>query len=308
MFKMNCHFLKGELEHMGEGELIQGLIYGLTMGSIYALVALGITMVFAAMSVLNFAHADVLMIGTFICLTLIRNVNIPYIFAVVISLGVSYLIGVLMATGVFKPMGDASTLVMLLATIGISTVLRNLALIIWGAETRSFPTIFPTELLYFGNLIIVPRDIYTIIVAVLIVMGLRLFFMRTRTGKAMRAANNDRYAARLMGINTNLTTSLSFGISAILGTMAGILLAPFMFVSFNMAPSIVLKAFAASVIGGLGNFYGAILGGLLLGIIENFVSRFISSAYRDAISYGILIIILLWKPKGFFGERGGGGN
>lgn len=291
---------------MGVGELIQGLIYGLTMGSIYALIALGLTMVFAAMSVLNFAHADVLMIGTFICLTLIKSANIPFVFAVVISLGVSYLIGVIMAIGIFKPMGDPSALAMLLATIGLSAVLRNLALIIWGAETRSFPTIFLTEPCRFGNLTIVPRDIYTIIIAVLIMIGLRLFFIRTRTGKAMRAANNDRYAARLMGININLTTSLSFGISAILATMAGILLAPFMFVSFNMAPSIVLKAFAASVIGGLGNFYGAILGGLLLGVIENFVSRFISSAYRDAISYGILIIVLLWKPKGFFGERGGG--
>jgi len=287
------------------GELIQGLIYGLTMGSIYALVALGLTMVFAAMSVLNFAHADILMIGTFSCLTIIESTNIPILLAIVISVVLCYLIGAIMALGVFKPMGDASSLAMLLATIGVSAILRNIALLIWGAETRSFPPIFPLEPVRFGDIIFVPRDLYTIMIAFVIMGILWFFFMRTKTGKAIRAANNDRFAARLMGINTDITTTLSFGISAVLGTIAGILLAPIIFVSFNMAPSIVLKAFAAAVIGGLGNFYGAIFGGLFLGLIENFGSRYVSSAYRDAISYGILIIVLFWRPKGIFGERGG---
>ena len=290
---------------MGVEELIQGLIYGLTMGSIYALVALGLTMVFAAMSVLNFAHADILMIGTFTCLTILTRTNIPILLAILVSLILSYLIGIVMALGVFKPMGDATSLAMLLATIGVSAILRNVALIIWGAETRAFPAIFPSEPIHFGNLIIVQRDLYTIMIAFLIMAVLWFFFIKTKTGKAIRAANNDRFAARLMGINTDITTSLSFGISAVLGTIAGILLAPIIFVSFYMAPSIVLKAFAAAVIGGLGNFYGAIVGGLFLGLIENFGSRYVSSAYRDAISYGILIIVLFWRPKGIFGERGG---
>lgn len=285
---------------------ITNLINGVSLGSIYAVIALGYTMVYGIAKMLNFAHGDVIMVGAYIvfALTSYAGVN-PYL-ALVISMAACTLLGMAIERFAYKPLRGASPLAVLITAIGVSYFLQNMALLIFGSQAKSFTSIvnLPALTLAGGKITISAETIVTIIVSLIIMVSLTLFVNKTKPGRAMLAVSEDKGAAQLMGVNVNATISLTFAIGSGLAAVAGVLLCsayPTLSSQTGAMPGI--KAFVAAVLGGIGSIPGAVIGGVLIGVIEIISRSYISSQMADAIVFAVLIIVLLVKPTGILGKK-----
>ena len=285
---------------------ITNLINGVSLGSIYAVIALGYTMVYGIAKMLNFAHGDVIMVGAYIvfALTSYAGVN-PYL-ALVISMAACTLLGMAIERFAYKPLRGASPLAVLITAIGVSYFLQNMALLIFGSRAKSFTSIvnLPALTLAGGKITISAETIVTIIVSLIIMVSLTLFVNKTKPGRAMLAVSEDKGAAQLMGVNVNATISLTFAIGSGLAAVAGVLLCsayPTLSSQTGAMPGI--KAFVAAVLGGIGSIPGAVIGGVLIGVIEILSRSYISSQMADAIVFAVLIIVLLVKPTGILGKK-----
>ena len=285
---------------------ITNLINGVSLGSIYAVIALGYTMVYGIAKMLNFAHGDVIMVGAYIvfALTSYAGVN-PYL-ALVISMAACTLLGMAIERFAYKPLRGASPLAVLITAIGVSYFLQNMALLIFGSQAKSFTSIvnLPALTLAGGKITISAETIVTIIVSLIIMVSLTLFVNKTKPGRAMLAVSEDKGAAQLMGVNVDATISLTFAIGSGLAAVAGVLLCsayPTLSSQTGAMPGI--KAFVAAVLGGIGSIPGAVIGGVLIGVIEILSRSYISSQMADAIVFAVLIIVLLVKPTGILGKK-----
>ena len=286
---------------------ISYLFNGLSLGSVYAIIALGYTMVYGIAKMLNFAHGDVIMIGAYVSLLSMTNAGIPAFPALIISIVVCTVLGIVIERIAYKPLRNASSsLAVLITAIGVSYLLQNVALLLFGANAQTFPSIIKWEGLSLagGKLNLSGETIITIIVCIIIMIALMFFVQKTKPGRAMQAVSEDRDAAQLMGINVNGTIALTFAIGSGLAAIAGVLLCsayPSLTPYTGAMPGI--KAFVAAVFGGIGSIPGAFIGGILLGIIEIFGKAYISSQMADAIVFAVLIIVLLVKPTGLLGKK-----
>lgn len=283
------------------------LINGISLGSVYALIALGYTMVYGIAKMLNFAHGDVIMIGAFTTYTICSTMGLPPIVGVFVAVVVCTVLGMAIEKIAYKPLRKASSsLAVLITAIGISYLLQNIALIIFGANSKSFTSIVSMEPIRLadGQINITGETVVTILSCIVIMIGLMLFINKTKAGQAMLAVSEDKGAAQLMGINVNGTIALTFAIGSALAAIAGVLLCsayPSLTPYTGSMPGI--KAFVAAVFGGIGSIPGAFIGGILLGIIEIFGKAYISSQMADAIVFGVLIVVLLVKPTGLLGKN-----
>ena len=285
---------------------ISNLINGISLGSVYAIIALGYTMVYGIAKILNFAHGDVIMIGAYISFCVTTYLGLPPIVAVVLAMIVCTALGIAIEGFAYKPLRRASSLAVLITAIGVSFFLQYIALLIWGSTPKTFNSIvsFGSISLFDGALIITAESIVTVIACILIMIALTLFTKKSKMGKAMRAVSEDKDAAELMGINVNVTISVTFAIGSALAAIAGVLLCsayPVLVPTTGAMPGI--KAFTAAVFGGIGSIPGAMLGGILLGIIEIFSKSYISTALSDAIVFAVLIVVLLVRPTGILGKK-----
>ena len=287
-------------------EFLVYLINGISLGSIYAIIALGYTMVYGIARMLNFAHGDIIMIGGYVAFLTFTSLNLSTILSIVLSVVVCAILGVTIERLAYKPLRQASSLSVLITAIGASYFLKNSAQLIFGAENKMFPNMLPkgNVVLFAGKLTISYLTIITILTCLIVMACLTLFVQKTKIGKAMRACSEDKGAASLMGINVNKTISLTFAIGSGLAAIASVLLCvtyPSLSPSLGSMPGI--KAFTAAVFGGIGSIPGAFIGGLLLGIIENLTKAYISTQLSDAIVFGVLIVVLLIRPTGLLGKK-----
>ncbi len=287
-------------------KFLSQLISGLSLGSIYSLIALGYTMVYGIAKMLNFAHGDVIMIGAFVIYTAFVKAGINPVLSVLIAIAFCTVLGMAIERLAYKPLRRAASLAVLITAIGVSYFLQNIALIIFGSDTKQFKSVVSLKPLKLadGNLIISGETVVTIIISVIIMAALYLFVNKTKPGKAMLAVSEDKDAARLMGINVNGMISLTFAIGSGLAAVAGALLCstyPALSPYTGAMPGI--KAFVAAVFGGIGSIPGAMIGGILLGVIENLSKAYISSQLSDAIVFAVLIIVLLVRPTGIMGKK-----
>ena len=286
---------------------ISYLINGVSLGSVYAIIALGYTMVYGIAKMLNFAHGDVIMVGGYVVFVLASGMGLPPILAVLISMVVCTVLGITIERVAYKPLRmAASPLAVLITAIGVSYLLQNVALLLFGANTKSFTSVVtvPAIVLADGQLTISGETIVTIAACIIIMIGLMLFIRLTKAGQAMLAVSEDKGAAQLMGINVNGTIALTFAIGSALAAIAGVLLCstyPSLTPYTGAMPGI--KAFVAAVFGGIGSIPGAMIGGILLGIIEILGKAYISSQMEDAIVFAVLIVVLLVKPTGILGKE-----
>lgn len=285
---------------------INYLINGISLGSVYAIIALGYTMVYGIAKMLNFAHGDVIMVGGFMVFSTVSTMGLPPVLGIIISVFVCTILGVTVERIAYKPLRQASKLAVLITAIGVSYFLQNVALLIYGANTKSFTsvvTLAPLKLAD-GKLIISGETIVTVISCIVIMVALTAFIKYSKIGRAMLAVSEDKGAAQLMGVNVNSTIAITFAIGSALAAVAGVLLCsayPSLTPYTGAMPGI--KAFVAAVFGGIGSIPGAFIGGILLGIIEILSKAYISSQLSDAIVFAVLIVVLLVKPTGILGKN-----
>ncbi len=245
--------------------LFQQILNGLTNGSLYALMAVGVTMVYKSLGMLNFAHGDIMMVGTFITLTFITKLGLPFYVSVPLGIVCAAGLGFLLERVILRKVKFSSFVNLLIATVGVSYVLRNASMVIWGTNPQLFPSMFPSELIEIGEFRITPQSIGIIIISLAIITGLHFFFTKVKIGKCMQLANSDPEGAAMMGVNVTYMRFLTFGISAALACIAGVMIAPLTYARVDMSATIGMKAFAAAILGGIGNLWGALLGGIILG-------------------------------------------
>ena len=282
------------------------LINGISLGAVYAIIALGYTMVYGIAKMLNFAHGDVIMIGSYVVFCVVSMLNLPVWLGILLSVLVCTALGVTIEAIAYRPLRQAtSSLTVLITAIGVSYFLQNVALLIFGANTKAFTSVVPLDAVKIGDsLTITGESIVTIIACIIIMIVLTLFVNKTKAGRAMLAVSEDKGAAQLMGINVNKTISLTFAIGSALAAIAGVLLCsayPSLTPYTGSMPGI--KAFVAAVFGGIGSIPGAFIGGIILGIIENLSKAYVSSQLSDAIVFCVLIIVLVVKPTGLLGKK-----
>ena len=283
---------------------LSNFISGLSLGSIYALIALGYTMVYGIAKMLNFAHGDVIMVGAFAVIVTVNSLGLPAVVSVLASVLICVLMGVTIEKIAYKPLRSSPPLSVLITAIGVSYFLQSLALLIFGSTQKSFPKVFNMEPITVGGLTVKGESIETLIVTTVIMVGLTLFINKTKMGKAMRAVSEDRAAAELMGISVNKTITVTFAIGSALAAVAGIFFgATYGFIGPYTGSMPGIKAFVAAVFGGIGSIPGAMLGGILLGIIENLAKAYISTELSDAIVFGVLVLVLCLKPTGLLGKK-----
>lgn len=287
---------------------LQQLINGLTLGLIYALIAVGYTMVYGVIQLINFAHGEIYMLGAFFCMTFITVLGAPFYVAMLMAMALCALVGVAMDRVAYRPLRKAPRLAVLITAIGMSIFLQNLALIKWGSR----PIPFPAEALpaYFnetafriGDVMLAWRQVFIFLVTVGLMIVLNLIITRTRTGAAMRALAQNKVAAALMGVNVDRIIAYTFAIGSALGAVAGILVAAFYgrmdpFMGYMAG----VKAFSAAVLGGVGSIPGAMLGGVVLGVAEALGAGYVSSLYRDGMAYAVLILVIILRPSGLLGK------
>ena len=280
------------------------LVSGLSLGSIYAIIALGYTMVYGIAKMLNFAHGDVIMVGSYVCFFAMMRFELPAVVSVLLAVIVCTILGIIIEKLAYKPLRSAPSLAVLITAIGVSYFLQNSALLLWTSNPKVFNSIVGKGSVNIGSLSISYVTLLTIGICVVIMIVLTTFINTTKMGKAMRAVSEDKGAAQLMGIDVNKTISMTFAIGSGLAAIAGVLLCsayPTLMPTTGSMPGI--KAFTAAVFGGIGSIPGAFLGGILLGVIENFAKAYISTEFSDAIVFGVLIIVLLVKPAGLLGKQ-----
>lgn len=285
-------------------ELLQQIINGLALGSVYALLAIGYTMVYGIIKLINFAHGDIYMIGAFAGFYASANLGLSLVPTLVVSMVVSALLGVIIEKIAYKPLRNSPRIALLITAIGMSLLLEHGMRFLVGPNPKPFPDLFPVGTIDIGPLHINGKILLMLGVSALLVLLLQYIIYKTKVGKAMRAASQDMEAASLMGINVNTVISLTFAIGSALAGIAGVLVAityPTIDPYMGMMPG--LKAFVAAVLGGIGSIPGALLGGILMGSIETLTKAYISTSLSDAIAFSLLIIILLVKPTGLLGEK-----
>ena len=287
-------------------QFLSYLVNGISLGSVYAIIALGYSMVYGIAKMLNFAHGDVIMIGAFISFSATQYWGMPPVISVVLSVMVCTALGILIERLAYKPLRQATSLAVLITAIGVSWFLQNLALLIWGANPKSFSSVigWGTLSLFDGQLRITSETIVTVLANIVIMIALTQFTGKTKMGKAMRAVSEDKGAAELMGINVNATISMTFAIGSGLAAIAGVLLCsayPVLMPTTGSMPGI--KAFTAAVFGGIGSIPGALIGGILLGVIEILGKAYVSTELGDALVFAVLIVVLLVKPTGLLGKK-----
>ena len=290
--------------------MLNYLISGISLGSVYAIIALGYTMVYGIAKMLNFAHGDIIMVGGYAAFCAGTYLGWPVPLAILFSMMICTILGIVIEKLAYKPLRSATSLAVLITAIGVSYFLQNIALLIWTSNPKAFPNMvnfIPSIVLNKGSeseITISSTTIVTIIASILIMVALTLFTGKTKIGKAMRAVSEDKGAAQLMGINVNATISVTFAIGSGLAAIAGVLLCsayPTLMPTTGSMPGI--KAFTAAVLGGIGSIPGAMLGGILLGILEKFAQAYISTQLSDAVVFAALIVVLLVKPTGLLGKK-----
>ena len=287
-------------------QFLSYLVNGLSLGSVYAIIALGYSMVYGIAKMLNFAHGDVIMIGAYVSFSATQYWGMHPVFSIIISVAVCTVLGITIEGLAYKPLRQATSLAVLITAIGMSYLLQNVALIIWGPNPKSFSSVVGLGTLSFfgGELRITSEAIITVLASVVIMLALTAFTGKTKMGKAMRAVSEDKGAAELMGINVNATISMTFAIGSALAAIAGVLLCsayPVLMPTTGSMPGI--KAFTAAVFGGIGSIPGAMIGGLLLGVIEILGKAYVSTELGDAFVFAVLIVVLLVKPTGLLGKK-----
>ncbi len=286
-------------------KFLSNLINGISLGSVYAIIALGYTMVYGIAKMLNFAHGDVIMVGAYVCFFAIYSFNLNPVIGILMAVVVCTVLGVVIEKLAYKPLRQATSLAVLITAIGVSYFLQNMAQLLWSANPKVFPTLITGSIkLFNGELSVSWVTIVIVLVCVLIVVGLSIFVNKSKLGKAMRACSEDKGAAQLMGINVNKTISMTFAIGSALAAIAGVLMCcayPNLQPTTGSMPGI--KAFTAAVFGGIGSIPGAFIGGILLGVLEILGSAYISTELKDAIVFLALIIVLLVKPTGILGKK-----
>ena len=283
---------------------VQTLISGLSLGSIYALIALGYTMVYGIAKMLNFAHGDIIMVGAYAVIVAVMQLSLPPVIAILISIIVCAVLGVVIERLAYKPLRQAQPLTVLITAIGVSYLLQNVALLIFGSEQKAFPTILKLPAIKLGQVTIDGITLVTLGVTAIIMIALTLFINKTKLGKAMRAVSEDKEAAGLMGISTNRTITITFAIGSALAAVASIFYgATYVYIKPTTGAMPGIKAFTAAVFGGIGSIPGSMLGGVLLGLIEQFSKTYISTLWADAIVFGVLVLVLVVKPTGLLGKQ-----
>ena len=285
-------------------EFLSYLISGVSLGSVYAMIALGYTMVYGIAKMLNFAHGDVIMIGGYISLMAMNALGLPWWLAVIMAIVVCTVLGVVIEGLAYKPLRSAPSLAVLITAIGVSYFLQNSALLIWGANPKAYTPIVSGALELFDGALKIPYiSIVTMAMCVVVMIALTTFISKSKMGKAMRACSEDKAAAQLMGINVNRTVSTTFAIGSSLAAIAGVLLCSSYSALMPTTGSMPgIKAFTAAVFGGIGSIPGAFLGGILLGIIESMAKAYISTQLANSVVFAVLIIVLLVRPAGLLGK------
>ena len=282
--------------------LLNNLINGISLGSVYAIIALGYTMVYGIAKMLNFAHGDIIMVGAYVCFFATGQFGLPPIAGVLLAMVVCTILGMVIERLAYKPLRQAPSLAVLITAIGVSYFLQNSALLLWKSDPKVFTSVVPVGALTLGSVNITYVALVTVLSCVVIMLVLSFFTGHTKLGKAMRACSEDKAAAQLMGIDVNRTISMTFAIGSALAAVAGVLLCstyPTLMPTTGSLPGI--KAFTAAVFGGIGSIPGAMLGGILLGIIEIFAKAF-NTNISDAVVFAVLIVVLLVKPSGLLGK------
>ena len=283
-------------------DLLQFLVSGVTVGAVYALVALGFTIIFNASDVVNFSQGEFVMLGgmiTVFALAAGLPIGLAALVAIVLTAGV----GVLLNKLAVEPARGAPVVSVIIITIGAAIFLQGLAQVVFDKQIHRYPGFSGDAPLRFAGATILPQSLWVIFGAVAVFVGLWAFFTRTLTGRAVLATSNNRLAAALVGINTRYIMTLSFGVSAAIGALAGVLITPITLTAYDVGIPLALKGFAAAMLGGLGNPVGALVGGLLLGVLEALTAGYISSQYRDAVAFIVIIAVLFVMPQGLFGRK-----
>ena len=288
---------------------LQQLVNGITLGGVYALIAVGYTMVYGVIQLINFAHGEIYMLGAFLAYTLVAVVGMPFFPAFILTLLICAVLGVVLDFVAYRPLRKAPRLAALITAIGMSIFLQNMAMLIWGSQIKSYPrdllpAFFSESAITFGDVSLSWLQLFILSITLLFMIILHLTIHKTRIGMAMRAISQDKTASALMGIGVNRVISFTFAIGSAMGGMAGILVGLYYNAIFpTMGYVAGIKAFAAAVLGGIGSVPGAMLGGGVLGIAEVMGAGYISSEYRDGISYAVMIAVILFKPSGLIGKQ-----
>ncbi len=284
--------------------LIQQFINGLSVGSIYALIALGYTLVYGIIKLINFAHGEIMMMGAYFAFITVITMGLPFLATLIFSMVLAAILGVTIETVAYKPLRKAPRISALITAIGMSLFLQNLAQVIFGANPKVMPDLIPKRPINIAGIQIGTVTIVTIILSVFFMIVLDIFIKNTKPGKAMRAVSEDKEASVIMGINVNRTISITFAIGSALGALGGVLYSiayTQVYPTMGIMPG--LKAFVAAVLGGIGLIPGAMLGGFIIGMVETVSKAYISSQWSDAIVFGILILVLIIKPTGILGKN-----
>lgn len=283
--------------------LLQLIGTGLAVGSIYGLVALGVIIIYRSANVVNFAQGEFAMAGAFAISVLSVNLNLPYWAGFLIALILMAVLGILFELGVYYPLRNRSFLSVIISTIGASILMQNSALFIFGAQPRRADPPFAASVVDLFGVRIAPQYLLVIAVTAILVIIQYFFFEKTLLGKKLQATAQDKETTRLLGISVNLMIAITFVYSAVVGGAAGVLVAPILYVTTGMGVMISLKAFAACIVGGFGSITGGIIGGLAIGVIETLGAAYVSPEYRDVFAFVLLVIVLLFRPQGIFGEK-----
>ena len=279
------------------------LINGLAIGSIYALLSVGYSIIYSILNLINFAHGDLCMVGVFVCAAAIALTGNIFL-AVVMACLVAALLGIVVEKLAYKPVRKASRAAPFVSAVGVAMIMRGIAQVVWGSSMQSFPQIIPFETYEIGDVSVSGLSINIFLIAAGIMVLVSLFVQKTRIGLSIRCVSQNFAASNLMGIQVNKIIGIVYAFGAVVGVLGMIFYATYyqsLFIAMGFAATV--KAFTAALLGGLGSLYGAFLGGILLGVVEALGAGFISSGYRDAIAYGVLIIVLLIKPTGLFGAK-----
>ncbi|NBH80957.1 branched-chain amino acid ABC transporter permease [Clostridiaceae bacterium] len=279
---------------------LQLLVGGIAVGCIYALIGLGYSLIYSASGLMSFVQGEIFMLGAYVAFTIYVSLRIPFLLAVLIAVGIMFLFGMLLERSMISPLlrRGAQQIHIVLATIGLSTFLKNFAMILWGSDVKNFPSSFGEAPISLGMVSASPQQIAIIIVTLACMVLLHFFMSKTKLGTSLRAAAQDPMAAGVVGINVPLTIGMAWALAAVLSAIAGILLAPIYGVYPKMGAILSTKGFAAAVLGGYGNMYGAIIGGLIFGVVETMAAGYLSSSFKDIISFGVLILVLFVMPHG----------